>query len=520
MSIEILAPDLGSDDSFPVVEILVQVGDKVEKDEAILLLESDKATMEIPASEAGVISEIKVAMGDKVKTNDLVAMIETNGKQQSPAPSTETKSNANSTSSNNSTIDILAPDLGSDDSFPVVEILVSIGDKVEKDEAILLLESDKATMEIPASEAGVISEIKVAMGDKVKTNDLVATITGSSSATSTTKPAQTQEATSKKSSTKQSQPTTTVSKAINESSFKDAHASPSIRKFARELGANLGAVVGTGRKGRITKDDVQSFVKGILTGATTSGVSGGTGIPKIASVDFSKFGSVEEQKLSRINVLTGEHMTKCWLNIPHVTQNDEADITDLEIFRKSLRAETEKIGVRLSMLSFLMKAVAAAMKEFPKFNSSLSSDGKSLVMKQYFNIGIAVDTPTGLVVPVIKDVDKKSIYELSRDLMNISKKARDGKLTPSDLSGGCMTISSLGGIGGTTFTPIVNAPEVAILGVSRSKMQPVWNGSEFIPRNILPMSLSYDHRVIDGADGARFTQYLSKLLEDARRLLL
>ena len=300
-----------------------------------------------------------------------------------------------------------------------------------------------------------------------------------------------------------------------------AHASPSVRRFARELGADLGKIKGTGRNGRIVEQDVKDFVKGVLSGATAvAAVAGGSGIPPIPAVDFTKFGEIEEQKLSRINVLTGEAMTRCWLNIPHVTQHDLADITDLEAFRVSLKAEAEKRGVRVTMLAFLMKALVAGLKEFPRFNASLSPDNKSLILKKYFNIGIAVDTPNGLVVPVIRDVDKKGIYDLSADLAAMSKKARDGKLTPTDMSGASMTISSLGGIGGTYFTPIVNAPEVAILGVSRSSLQPVWNGKEFAPRLMLPMSLSYDHRVIDGALGARMTVFLGEALRDMKRILL
>lgn len=437
-------------------------------------------------------------------------------------------------------IEIVIPDIG-EGKFPIIEALVAVGEQVAEEDGIFVMESDKATMEVPAPATGVIETLTVSVGDEVGTGDVIGTMT-SDAGSSEAKP----EATSAPSSTEQEQPTATAetatqapaepaktvetkpapaatntSTAIDEAAFRAAHASPSVRKLARELGADLGKISGTGRKERITEEDVKNFVKSVLSGATqTTAHSSGTGIPAIPAQDFSKFGSVEEHKLSKINVLTGEHMTRCWLNIPHVTQNDEADITDLEIFRKSLKAEAEKTGVRVTMLSFLMKALVSAMKAYPKFNSSLSADGQSLIMKNYFNIGIAVDTPNGLVVPVIRNVDQKSIYDLSRDLMTMSKKARDGKLTPADMSGGCMTISSLGGIGGTNFTPIVNAPEVAILGVSRSKMQPVWSGSEFEPRNILPMSLSYDHRVIDGAVGARFTQHLALMLSDARRLLL
>ncbi len=429
-------------------------------------------------------------------------------------------------------IEIIIPDIG-EGKFPIIEALVAVGDTVAEEDGLFVMESDKATMEVPAPASGVIASLTVGIGDEVSTGDVIGTMTvegGDAEPAKAEEPKA--EPVAEKVTDKPAEPvkaaepvktaspsaSLSVSAPIDEKAFREAHASPSIRKLARELGVDLGKVQ---RKSRITEDDVKQFVKSVLSGATSvAGATGGSGIPAIPAQDFSKFGSVEEHKLSKINTLTGEHMTRCWLNIPHVTQYDEADITDLEIFRKSLKAEAEKVGVRVTMLSFLMKALVSAMQAYPRFNSSLSVDGQSLIMKKYYNIGIAVDTPNGLVVPVIKDVDKKSIYQLSEDLMAMSKKARDGKLTPADMSGGSMTISSLGGIGGTAFTPIVNAPEVAILGVSRSKMAPVWNGKEFEPRNMLPLSLSYDHRVIDGADGARFTQHLSAMLSDARRMLL
>ncbi len=421
-------------------------------------------------------------------------------------------------------IEIIIPDIG-EGKFPIIEALVAVGDSVAEEAA-----------------NGVIASLSVSVGDEVGTGDVIGTMTVedgdvSASAQITAVPASAPTATKtadqpaeqtaevKKDKTVAATPATsttpTAKAVIDEKAFRQAHASPSIRKLARELGVDLGQVQGSGRKARITADDVKQFVKSVLSGQTAvAGAVGGSGIPPVPAQDFSKFGAVEEHKLSKINLLTGEHMTRCWLNIPHVTQYDEADITDLELFRQSLKAEAEKRGVRVTMLSFLMKALVSGMQALPKFNSSLSADGQSLIMKSYYNVGIAVDTPNGLVVPVIKAVDKKSIYQLSEDLMSMSKKARDGKLTPADMSGGSMTISSLGGIGGTAFTPIVNAPEVAILGVSRSKITPVWNGQEFEPRNMLPLSLSYDHRVIDGADGARFTRHLAALLGDARRLLL
>lgn len=447
-------------------------------------------------------------------------------------------------------IEIIVPDIG-EGKFPIIELLVAAGDTVAEEDGLVVLESDKATMEVPAPADGSIESLTVSVGDEIGTGDVIGMMSGAAAAVADDKaevlssgaeqtspetaPAtpQTVEAsvvTSTEPVTQTASQPVAVQETvttIDEVAFREAHASPSVRKLARELGADLGKIQGSGRKNRITEDDVKQFVKGFISGQADNvgnvgvGFAAATGaIPSIPAQDFSKFGDVEAHKLSKINVLTGGHMTRCWLNIPHVTQFDEADITDLELFRKSLKAEAEKLGVRVTMLSFLMKAVVSGLKAYPRFNSSLSPDAQSLIMKNYFNVGIAVDTPNGLVVPVIRDVDTKSIYDLSRDLMEMSKKARDGKLTPADMSGGSMTISSLGGIGGTNFTPIVNAPEVAILGVSRSKMQPVWNGSEFTPRNILPLSLSYDHRVIDGADGARFTQHLSAMLSDARRLLL
>ncbi len=436
-------------------------------------------------------------------------------------------------------IEIIIPDIG-EGKFLIIEALVAVGDSVAAEEGLFVMESDKATMEVPAPADGVIASLTVGVGDEVGTGDVVGTMTVEEGKASepTEKTAEIPPA--EKAVDKPAEKTTTAvepatqekvmatvpattptanTTVIDEKAFRQAHASPSIRKLARELGVDLGKVAGTGRKTRIIADDVKQFVKSVLSGQSAGAVSG-SGIPPVPAQDFSKFGLVEEHKLSKINKLTGEHMTRCWLNIPHVTQYDEADITDLELFRQSLKAEAEKRGIRVTMLSFLMKALVSGMQALPKFNSSLSADGQSLIIKGYYNVGIAVDTPNGLVVPVIKAVDKKSIYQLSEDLMSMSKKARDGKLTPADMSGGSMTISSLGGIGGTAFTPIVNAPEVAILGVSRSKITPVWNGQEFEPRNMLPLSLSYDHRVIDGADGARFTRHLAMLLSDARRLLL
>ena len=430
--------------------------------------------------------------------------------------------------------EIRIPDIGDFDAVDVIEVLIKAGDTVEVGQSVLVLESDKASMEVPTEIAGKVDRVAIRVGDKVKQGDLVATISGGAAAASATAPAAEAPQAAPAAPVEAPKPapapapTPAVSAPaaanakIDEAAFATAHASPSMRKFAREMNVDLGKVQGTGPRGRILESDIKAYVKGLLVDSApvAAAASGGSGIPPVPAVDFSQFGEIEEQALSRINVLTGAAMIRCWLNIPHVTQHDYADITELEAFRVSLKAEAEKRGVRVTMLAFLMKALVSALKELPRFNSSLSPDGKTLILKKYYNIGIAVDTPNGLVVPVIRDVDKKGIFELSSDLAAISKKARDGKLTPKDMSGASMTISSLGGIGGTFFTPIVNSPEVAILGVSRSAMQPVWNGKDFTPRLMLPMSLSYDHRVIDGALGARMTTLLAQILGDMKRTLL
>lgn len=431
--------------------------------------------------------------------------------------------------------EIRIPDIGDFDAVDVIEVLIKAGDTVEVGQSVLVLESDKASMEVPTEIAGKVDRVAIRVGDKVKQGDLVATVSGGAAAAPAAAPAAEapQAAPAAPVEAPKSAPAPAPAPAavaapaaanakIDEAAFATAHASPSIRKFAREMNVDLGKVQGTGPRGRILESDIKAYVKGLLVDGApvAAAVSGGSGIPPVPAVDFSQFGEIEEQALSRINVLTGAAMIRCWLNIPHVTQHDYADITELEAFRVSLKAEAEKRGVRVTMLAFLMKALVSALKELPRFNSSLSPDGKTLILKKYYNIGIAVDTPNGLVVPVIRDVDKKGIFELSSDLAAISKKARDGKLTPKDMSGASMTISSLGGIGGTFFTPIVNSPEVAILGVSRSAMQPVWNGKDFTPRLMLPMSLSYDHRVIDGALGARMTTLLAQILGDMKRTLL
>ncbi len=428
---------------------------------------------------------------------------------------------------------IPVPDIGDFDGVEVIEILVAPGDTINVEDPIASLESDKAAMEIPSPFAGTVKEVKINLGDKVSEGDLLITIETSdaapaeAAAESAAEPAAVEAAEPAKAEpaaapapAKQPaapRPSPTASIAINEEAFSKAHASPSVRKFARELGADLSQMSGSGAKGRILKEDVKAWVKQALA---KSAQGGGLGVEPMPEIDYSQFGNIDIQPLTRINKLTGKFLHRNWVTVPHVTQFDEADITELEKFRKQLNRENEKEGIRITVLVFLMKALVSALKEFPRFNSSLDHTGENLVLKQYFNIGVAMDTADGLVVPVIRDCDRKTLIELAIELVETSKRARDKKLSPSDMSGGCITISSLGGIGGTAFTPIVNAPEVAILGVSRSSMKPVYNGEEFVPRLMLPLSLSYDHRVIDGADGARFTSYLSKVLSDTRRLLL
>ena len=426
--------------------------------------------------------------------------------------------------------EILIPDIGDFDSVEVIEVLVAVGDTVAAEDSIITVESDKASMEIPAPEAGVIKELKVSVGDNVAEGSLMMVIEQASDAPVAEEPkaaepapvveeAKAAPAPEPKAVPAPVAPKPSPTANIDEVSFSKAYASPAIRKFARELGVDLGSVTGTGRKARITKEDVKDFVKKVMSQGGSSS-KGGLGVAPMPEIDFSKWGEIETQPLTKINKLTGEFLHRNWVTIPHVTQFDEADITDLEAFRKSMVAEYKDAGVKITMLVFLMKAVVSALKAYPRFNSSLDAAGENLIIKNYYNIGIAVATPDGLVVPVVNDVDRKSLVELAKELGEISVKAREKKLKPSDMQGGCFTISSLGGIGGTKFTPIVNAPEVAILGVSRSKMQPIWNGTEFEPRLVLPLSLSYDHRVIDGADGARFTSFLNRVLSDTRRLLL
>ncbi|HEU4670403.1 MAG TPA: dihydrolipoyllysine-residue acetyltransferase [Dyella sp.] len=558
---EARVPDIGGD-KVPVIEVLIKVGDRVEKEQGLVTLESDKATMEVPAPFAGVVKEIKVKLGDEVGEGTVIAMIEAEGaaapaaapapapaKAEAPAKSAPAPAPAPAPASapapaaSGGVREARVPDIGGFDAVPVIEILVQVGDRVSKDQGLITLESDKATMEVPAPFAGVVKELKLKLGDEVSEGSLIALIESAEGApapaaapTPAPAPAPAPAA---------GQPAPVGGRAVQPGVAPEGdeppqarppfdakivmpgdapYASPAIRAFARELGVDIHQVKGSGRGGRIQREDVSAYVKHALA----SGARPVTGAPVAAGgslnllpwpkVDFSKFGEIEEKPLSRIQKISGANLARNWAMIPHVTQHEDADITELEAFRKALGAENKDL--KITPLVFQMKAVVAALKQFPQFNASLDETGEKLILKKYFHIGIAVDTPDGLVVPVIRDVDKKGLLDLARELGEISKKAREKKLGPADMSGGCFSISSLGGIGGTAFTPIVNAPEVAILGVSKAAMKPVWNGKEFAPRLMLPLSLSYDHRVIDGALAARFASFLAQQLGDIRRLLL
>ncbi|WP_421248293.1 pyruvate dehydrogenase complex dihydrolipoyllysine-residue acetyltransferase [Aeromonas jandaei] len=524
---DVNVPDIGGDE-VEVTEIMVAVGDMVEADQSIIAVEGDKASMEVPAPFAGRVVEIKVAAGAKVSTGSLVMVFEVAGAAPAVAAAPAQAAAPAAAPVAAGAKDVNVPDIGGDE-VEVTEIMVAVGDKVEADQSLIAVEGDKASMEVPAPFAGVVKEIKVKAGDKVSTGSLIMVFEVAGAAPVAAPAAQ---ATAPVAAAPVAAAPAPVAQAAASSDFvaNDAyvHASPAVRRLAREFGVNLAKVKASGRKGRIVKEDVQAYVKDAIKRAesapASAGVAGGNGLGVLPwpKVDFSKFGDVEEVELTRIQKISGPNLHRNWVMIPHVTQFDEADTTELEAFRKEQNAmlEKQKADVKITPLVFILKAAAKALEAHPRFCSSLSEDGSKLIMKKYIHIGVAVDTPNGLVVPVVRDVNKKGIMELSRDLAEISKKARAGKLTASDMQGGCFTISSLGGIGGTSFTPIVNAPEVAILGVSKSEMKPKWNGKEFAPRLMLPLALSYDHRVIDGADGARFITTMNGVLSDIRRLVL
>ncbi|MEN4659435.1 pyruvate dehydrogenase complex dihydrolipoyllysine-residue acetyltransferase [Pantoea agglomerans] len=526
---EVAVPDIGGDE-VEVTEILVKVGDKVEAEQSLIVVEGDKASMEVPAPFAGVVKEITISTGDKVSTGSAIMVFEAEGAAPASDAKPEVKEEAASApAAAAGAKDVNVPDIGGDE-VEVTEILVKVGDKVEAEQSLIVVEGDKASMEVPAPFAGTVKELKVATGDKVSTGSLIMVfeVEGAAPAAPAAAKQEAAPAPAAKSEAKAAAPAPAKAESKGEFAENDAyvHATPVIRRLAREFGVNLAKVKGTGRKGRILKEDVQAYVKEAVKRAEAApAAASGGGLPGMLpwpKVDFSKFGEIEEVELGRIQKISGANLSRNWVMIPHVTHFDKTDITDLEAFRKQQNAEAEKrkLDVKYTPVVFIMKAVAAALEQMPRFNSSLSEDAQKLTLKKYINIGVAVDTPNGLVVPVFKDVNKKGITELSRELMAISKKARDGKLTAGDMQGGCFTISSLGGLGTTHFAPIVNAPEVAILGVSKSAMEPVWNGKEFTPRLMMPISLSFDHRVIDGADGARFITIIGNMLSDIRRLVM
>ena len=532
--VDVNVPDIGSDE-VNVTDVMVKVGDRVEVDQSIINVEGDKASMEVPAPVAGIVKEIIIKAGDKVSTGTLIMRFEVAGSASASAPAASAPAAAPAAPVAGGVKEVNVPDIGGDE-VNVTEIMVKVGDSITEEQSLITVEGDKASMEVPAPFAGVVKEILVKAGDKVSTGSLIMKFEVAGAAPVAAAPqaaAPAPQAVSAAAPAAQSGNVSGLSQDQVVASAGYAHATPVIRRLAREFGVNLDKVKGTGRKGRIVKEDIQAYVKTavkafetgtVSAAAAGNGVANGAGLGLLPwpKVDFSKFGEVEEVELSRINKISGANLHRNWVMIPHVTHFDRTDITDLEAFRKEQNkiVEKQKLDVKITPVVFIMKAVAKALEAFPRFNSSISEDGQKLTLKKYINIGVAVDTPNGLVVPVFKNVNKKGIIELSRELMEVSKKARDGKLSGSDMQGGCFTISSLGGIGTTHFTPIVNAPEVAILGVSKSEMQPIWNGKEFEPRLMLPLSLSFDHRVIDGADGARFLSYINGVLADLRRLVM
>lgn len=553
--IEIKVPDIGDFDEVAVIEVLVKPGDRVNVEQSLITVESDKASMEIPSSASGVVKALKVKVGDKVSEGSLVLLLEGDAASEAPAPvaapapapaptptpiASPAPSAASDASRGSGPVNVLVPDIGDFKDVAVIEILVKPGDAVAADQSLISVESDKASMEIPSSHAGVVKELLVKVGDKVNQGDLLAVLNASSMAAAVPA-AQASAAPTVAAPTAPTPAPTTAAppapKMASEAAHQPAqvallgvpHASPSVRKFARELGVPLGEVLGTGRKGRITEADVQGFTRSVMAGAVQTqaqaakapAASGGgseLGLLPWPKVDFAKFGPIERKDLSRIKKISGANLHRNWVMIPHVTSYEDADITELEALRVRLNKENEKSGIKVTMLAFVIKAAVAALKKFPEFNASL--DGDQLVLKNYWNIGFAADTPNGLVVPVLKHADQKGLLQISAEMAELSKKARDGKLGAADMQGGTFSISSLGGIGTTYFTPLINAPEVAILGLSKNAMKPVWDGKAFVPRLILPLSLSYDHRVIDGAAGARFNAYMSQALADLRRVLL
>ena len=571
--VEVRVPDIGDFKEVAVIELLVKPGDTVKAEQSLITVESDKASMEIPSSHAGVVKELKIAIGDKVAMGSLLLMLETadaaapapapaaaaSSPAPAPAPATaaaaapvQASAPVAAPAASGDLVEVKVPDIGDFKEVSVIEVFVKPGDTVKVEQSLITVESDKASMEIPSSHAGVVKEVRVSIGDKVAMGSVVLMLEAVGAAAVAAAPAAASASASASASAPASAsallpaaapagvPATAPAQATAPASAPAAgpangklpHASPSIRRFARELGVPLTEVAGSGPKGRITQEDVQRFVKGVMAGdaqtsaqkakapAAAPAAAGGAfpGLLPWPQVDFTKFGPVERKDLSRIKKISGANLHRNWVVIPHVTNHDDADITELEAFRVQLNKENEKSGVKVTMLAFMIKAAVAALKKFPEFNSSL--DGEQLVLKNYFHIGFAADTPGGLMVPVVKDADRKGIFQISQEMGDLAKKARDGKLGPADMSGGCFSISSLGGIGGRYFTPIINAPDVAIMGVCKSSLEPKWDGKAFVPRLMLPLSLSWDHRVIDGAAAARFNVYFASLLADFRRIAL
>ncbi len=559
--VEVKVPDIGDFAEVAVIELLVKPGDTVKQEQSLVTVESDKASMEIPSSHAGVVKEVKVQIGDKISEGSLLVVIESAdagaaapapapaaapaAAAPAPAAASAPAAAAPAPAASAGPVDIVIPDIGDFDEVAVIEVLVKVGDTIKPEQSLITVESDKASMEIPSSHGGVVKELLVKLGDKVAKGSKIAVVQATGAAAPAPAPAASAPAPAQAAAAPA--PAQTSAPAPAERQVPTAalppheptapqgklpHASPSIRKIARELGVPLEEVKGSGAKGRITESDVQDFVKAVMAGKAqtvaqkaAAPAAGGGAFPGLLpwpKVDFEKFGPVERKDLSRIKKISGANLHRNWVTIPHVTNHDDADITELEAFRVQLNKENEKSGIKVTMLAFMIKATVAALKKFPEFNASLdgTGDNAQLVLKNYFHIGFAADTPNGLVVPVIRDCDKKGIFQISQEMAELAKKARDGKLGPADMTGGCFSISSLGGIGGTYFTPIINAPEVAIMGVCKSSTRPVWDGKQFVPRLILPLSLSWDHRVIDGAAAARFNVYFASLLADFRRIAL
>jgi pyruvate dehydrogenase E2 component (dihydrolipoamide acetyltransferase) len=560
--VEVKVPDIGDFKEVEIIELMIKVGDTIKVDQSLITVESDKASMEIPSSAAGVVKEIKVKVGDKVAEGSLLLLLEADGAAAAPAaapapaaaaapapaaaapapaaaaPAPAAAAPAPAAAASAGPVEVKVPDIGDFKEVEVIEVMVKVGDTIKVDQSLLTVESDKASMEIPSSHAGVVKEVKIKVGDKVAMGSVVLVVeaTGGASAPAAAAPAAAPAASASAPAAAAPAPApaaVAAAPAASQGSVqtgKLAHASPSIRKFARELGVDLGKVPGSGPKGRITQLDVQNYVKGVMAGTTAApagaasagGSTGGMSVLPWPVIDFSKFGPTELLPLSRIKKISGPNLHRNWVMIPHVTQFDDADITDLEAFRVETNNANakNKDAAKLTMLAFVIKASVAALKKFPAFNASLDEKGENLILKQYYNIGFAADTPNGLVVPVIKNADQKSVTQIAKEMTELSLQAREGKLKPTDMQGASFTISSLGGIGGTHFTPIVNAPEVAILGLSKASMKPVWDGKAFQPRLMMGTSLSYDHRVVDGAMGARFSVYLSEVLGDMRKILL